>query len=190
MDKGNEIQVQELSPARLDDYLSYFDHDAFADNPRWASCYCHFYFANHETKPWGERDAQENRSAVIHLIQAGKMHGYLAYLDGKPVGWCNATARALLPNLPSEQGNAEEIGSIVCFVIAKPFHGQGVARQLLEAACNGFKQQGFKLVEAYPIESAESQAANYHGPLSLYLSAGFEIHHHDPDSRVVVRKAL
>ena len=118
------------------------------------------------------------------------MHGYLACVDGKPVGWCNATPRALLPNMRNEQGNAEEIGSIVCFVIAKPFRGQGVARQLLDAACNGFRQQGFKFVEAYPNERAESQAANYHGPLSLYLSAGFEIHHQDADSRVVVRKTL
>src|SRR5689334_8204024 len=25
---------------RVDDWLRLFDHDAFADNPDWASCYC------------------------------------------------------------------------------------------------------------------------------------------------------
>ena len=40
------ISVERLTPARRDDFLGFFDHErgpAFADNPEWAKCYCHFY---------------------------------------------------------------------------------------------------------------------------------------------------
>ena len=38
--------IERLTPARRDDFLRFFDHEhgpAFADNPEWAKCYCHFY---------------------------------------------------------------------------------------------------------------------------------------------------
>jgi uncharacterized protein YndB with AHSA1/START domain len=35
--------IRPLTPDRIDDFLRFFDHDAFADNPYWAHCYCtHF----------------------------------------------------------------------------------------------------------------------------------------------------
>jgi hypothetical protein len=34
------IEVVGLSPANLQAFLAFFDHDGFADNPEWASCYC------------------------------------------------------------------------------------------------------------------------------------------------------
>ncbi|HKI55767.1 MAG TPA: hypothetical protein VKB31_01340 [Trueperaceae bacterium] len=36
---GNVV-VHRVTEDRLDDWLRFFDHDAFAGNPAWASCYC------------------------------------------------------------------------------------------------------------------------------------------------------
>ena len=33
------LELRELTPDRADDFLDYFDRDAFADNPEGASCY-------------------------------------------------------------------------------------------------------------------------------------------------------
>ena len=79
------IQIKALSSELLGDYLRYFDNDAFSDNPRWASCYCHFSQAPHKTEKWSERTADQNRAAVSKMIAGGLMCGYLAYDDGKPV---------------------------------------------------------------------------------------------------------
>ena len=41
-------RVASLSPSRRADYLDFFDHErgpAFADNPAWAGCYCHYFHA-------------------------------------------------------------------------------------------------------------------------------------------------
>jgi hypothetical protein len=35
-----EVAVHRVTDDRIDDWLRFFDHDAFAGNPDWASCYC------------------------------------------------------------------------------------------------------------------------------------------------------
>jgi len=37
------LEPRELTPDRADDFLDYFDGDAFADNPEGASCYCCYF---------------------------------------------------------------------------------------------------------------------------------------------------
>ena len=88
MDETQACVIRELSPELLTDYLRFFDQDAFADNPRWASCYCHFNHAPHHLKNWEARTVDENRAAVSQLIRDRRMHGYLAYLGGTPMGRC------------------------------------------------------------------------------------------------------
>jgi GNAT superfamily N-acetyltransferase len=169
--------VRELTADLLSDWLAFFDHDAFADHPEWANCYCHFFHANHAEKDWDTRSAEENRAASSALILSGRLRGHLAYLDGKPAGWCQAAPRLLIPNLASDPGfavdDAGDVGSIACFVVARPYRGLGLARHLLDAACTGFRAQGLRIAEAYPRVQALGDAANYHGPLSLYLDMGF-----------------
>lgn len=188
--KSAEIpcDIRELSPDLLQDYLNFFDHDAFADNPRWASCYCYFPHAPHALGNWDVNATQQNRAAVSARIRAGQMRGYLAYVDGKVVGWCNAAPRSEMTILDDEP-QQEKIGSIVCFVIAKPFRGKRVATRLLQAACDGFRDQGLRVAEAYPRAQAESEASNPRGPLAMYLAAGFE-RVRESDGSVIVRKAL
>jgi hypothetical protein len=35
-----DITVYPVTEDRVDDWLRFFDHDAFAGNPDWAACYC------------------------------------------------------------------------------------------------------------------------------------------------------
>lgn len=179
-----------LSPARLDDYLAFFDSEAFSDNPNWAGCYCYFYLAPHAEKEWVERTAAENRIAISQCIRDGQLHGCQAYVDGKMVGWCHAAPLSQLPNLydPADP-LAGSTGVILCFVIAPAYRRQGIAAQLLDAALDGFRALGLEYAEARPHPYSTDTAANYHGPLSMYLAAGFEIAGKS-DHLTVVRKRL
>ena len=187
--------IRPLSPDLLDDYLSFFDHDAFCDNPDWQSCYCaffHFYSRAREQE-WEERTGEENRAMVCDLIRAGRMRGYLAFVGAKAVGWCHAAPRVDLPSLrdrfdlPDDQAGG--IGSIAYFVVAKAHRRQGICRQLLDAACQGFRAMGLSCAEAYPHTGRESDAENYHGPLAMYVASGFQPFLTREDL-VVVRKTL
>jgi GNAT superfamily N-acetyltransferase len=121
------------------------------------------------------------------------MHGYLAFEDERPIAWVQAaprTAIAALADEPDSDGTAAQVGSIVCFVVAKPHRGKGLAKLLLAAACDGFRSRGLKFAEAYPKRDAAGEAANHFGPLRMYLSFGFSRHREDADGTVVVRSVL
>jgi GNAT superfamily N-acetyltransferase len=202
MNEVGDIEVRPLTPGLLQDWLAFFDHDAFADNPEWCGCYCHYYHADHGERDWDARTPEENRAASEELIRQGRLGGYLAYVDGRPVGWCHAAPRDSIPNVANDPEVAgdlaggevpaseeERVGSIVCFVVAAAFRRQGVAAALLDAACAGFRAAGLTVAEAYPSLRAKTDATHYHGPLALYRSAGFEPYR-ELNGRLVVRREL
>ena len=185
--------IRPLTPQLRDDWLRFFDRDAFMDNPMWADCYCMFYRFAGSNEEWGRRSGSENREEQAQAIQYGEVSGLLAYVDNKPVAWCHAAPRAHLPGLDR---NAEfrtddpaTVGSIVCFVVAAPYRGQGVAGRLLDAACDHLRARGMSVAEAYPPKDPASDARAYHGPLPMYLSGGFGVYREEAHY-VVVRRAL
>lgn len=175
-----ELEIKPLRPDLLDDFLYYFDSVGFADNPDWSVCYCHYYHFSGSNKKWGKRTGEENRNASIELIRSGKMYGFLGYLDNKPVGWCNVNSREnfskSLYKYDTPDSQEKKIASIVCFLIAHTHRKQGVAHQLLKYACSSYKDNGYKIMEAYPRKGKLSDAHAYRGPISLYNSEGFSIY--------------
>jgi GNAT superfamily N-acetyltransferase len=194
MERSETYTMRALAPELLEDYLRFFDHDAFADNPAWGFCYCRLHHFPHDRRDWRETTAEENREAVIGLILDGTLRGYLAYLEDKPVGWCNARPRVRMTTTPDyEEPDAAVIGSIMCFLVAKEHRRKGISRRLLEAACAGFAAQGLTTAEAYVPKGVQGDAKNHAGPVSMYLSAGFERYREccdDGDEMIVLRKAL
>jgi len=191
--RKNETVIRELTPELLNDFLNFFDHDAFADNPSWFGCYCMYYHFTGTFEEWDKRSASENRETMSSLIKRGEAHGLLAYVNGRPVGWCHAAPRLTIPRLrlyrEFEVADPDRVGSVVCFVIAKPYRGRGIARSVLDAACEIFARQGLAFAEAYPRKNVESDADNFHGPLKMYLGAGFKVFR-ELERHVMVRKPL
>ena len=176
-----EISVRKLTPELLDDWLAYFDKDAFSDNGEWCGCYCMCYHWNRELqkkRAWdcGGDCAEFNREQAIGFIKSGRMRGYLAYADGKVVGWCNSDDKKSYDNVnfnfaEEVPDNGEKIKSITCFSVSPEYRGRGVATALLEYVCKDAKADGFDLLEAYPFEHNENHS--YHGPVSMYKKSGF-----------------
>jgi ribosomal protein S18 acetylase RimI-like enzyme len=185
------LTIQPLTPERWPDLQAYFEGPAFADNPRWRSCYCQFLYVDHRKVIWAERSAEENRAQACERACNGGMQGYLAYREGAVVGWCNAAPRQLMDGFADEPDpNADRLGQITCFVVAKDQRRSGVATALLAAACAGLKAQGLKWAEACPKLDAADDASHHYGPLSLYEKAGFQVIRPSDHGYVIVRKAL
>jgi len=191
-DEKMKVTVKPLSPEWVDDFLYFFDQVAFSDNPDWASCYCYYYHIACNGKQWAKRGKEENRECAREFILSGEMNGHLAYTNGSPVGWCNANHKASYARLTAEKNlsdlGSEKVGSIVCFVIAPSYRRKGIARQLLEGACAGFKSKEYDYAEAYPRKEGLSDAQHYHGPLSMYKKAGFSVHKEFSDYFIVRKK--
>ena len=200
-DARNSISIEPLAPARVDDYLRFFDHErgpAFADNAEWAKCYCHFYSVPLAVD-WPSLPGEANRIAMRARIEVGEMEGFLAYDGDEVVGWMNAQPRHKLPHCfermriatPDTDVPAHEAAVIVCFVIAPARRRSGIARALLTQGVAALGARGIRLVDAFPFNSGDSVASadHYHGSLSMFVDAGFAILRED-ENLTVVRKLL
>jgi GNAT superfamily N-acetyltransferase len=197
----SDIAVKPLAPERVEDFLRFFDHErgpAFADNPEWAKCYCHFYQVPRAID-WPSLSGAANRVAMRSRIEVGEMEGFLAYEPDAVVGWMNAQPRHKLRHcfermriVPTELSCRDfEAAAIVCFVVAPKRRRSGIARALLVAGLTALAARGIKVVDAFPFKAGDSEASadHYHGPLSMFLAAGFTILREDNDL-TVVRKLL
>jgi len=197
----SDLVVKALTPALAGDFLNFFDNErgsAFADNPEWAKCYCHFYEVPVAIE-WPSLSAAQNRIAMQARIEIGEMEGFLAFAGSEPVGWLNAQPRHKLPHcfdrmrvpptpLPCA---AYEAAVIVCFIIAPAWRRRGASRALLASGLSSLAARGFRLVDAFPFKSGDSERAadHYHGALSTFIAAGFAPLA-ETDSVTVVRKLL
>ena len=186
-------RILPLTPEHRDELLGFFD-TAFSDKPEWAGCFCMFPYIHHATEDWDARPGERNRADAAERISRGRMKGHVAVADGRVVGWVNAGPKAMYRSLldePDPHGDHDLTGRIFCFLVDPAHRGQGVARALLEAACEGLKEQGMAIAEANPRPGTDDPGANHRGPLSLYLSAGFTLDREDEsDGTVFVRRPL
>ena len=169
------IDIRELKPALLNDYLFFFDNITFKENPHWSKCYCYSF---HFTGPDEEWTKTNNRIAIQKLITQEKMKGYLAYFNNTPVAWCNVNDRISFQRLKRTyelpKNGKKRIASIVCFLVHPDFRGKGISKMLLKRIIDDYEKYSYDLLEAYPARNERSCEKNYKGPLSIFESNGFD----------------
>jgi GNAT superfamily N-acetyltransferase len=171
------ITVHPVTEDRIDDWLRFFDHDAFAGNPDWASCYClEPHVPASPDQP--ERAWRETRAAVVERLRAGTTFGYVAYVDGRPAGWVNASRRSdygLYRHVDPEGPEPASVIGVSCFIVAPPFRRHGIASALIDRVIADASARGVAWIEGYPLNKPEeSDAGHFRGPRSMYEARGFE----------------
>ena len=200
MSHAAKVEVRELTPELLDDYLRFFDKDAFTDFPEWSECYCGFYDEPGDNWDASAKAGPAHRAARAERIRSGQAHGLLALVEGRVVGWCNAQTRSRFLNMRRYatvvDDPKEPVGSIMCFLVAPGHRGKGVGTALLKAACDKFRRDNLHVAEGYPTTNPVKRAReipwaeeNYKGSLGMYLKAGFKIHG-QLERFAIVRKQL
>ena len=185
------ISGRPLGPDGLEEFLQFFDGDAFADNAWWSGCYCNFYESL--THPAENPDPatpafapfrDHNRSEKAARIRAGLAHGFLASRGDRVVGWLNAQRSDAYVNprqfAPAFAELPDRTGLLMCFVVEPGSRGQGVATALLRAAVDGFSAAGLRYAQGFarrpdaPSGEWETfSTSNYHGTMSMYRDNGF-----------------
>jgi GNAT superfamily N-acetyltransferase len=167
------IEVHPVTEERIDDWLRFFDRDAFADNPDWASCYClHPHVGDASERPW--RDV---RAEMIERLRSGATLGYLAYVDGRAAGWVNASLRstyAKYSDVDPAGPAPDTVVGVSCFIIAPPYRRHGVSSALLDRVVADGATRGARHVEGYPRRSgAREDAESFCGPRSMFDTRDF-----------------
>lgn len=186
LDEIGPVTVHPVTLDRLDDWAAFFDHDAFVGMPEWAACYC---LEPHTHDPTAEPDPdapswRANRSGMRTRLAEGRARGYLAYVEGRPVGWVNASLRsdyALYRLVDPDGPPAGDVIGVSCFIIAPPYRRHGVAAALLDRVLADAAERGAAWVEGYPMNDPEgTDAGHFRGPANLYAARGFtEVERHD-----------
>ena len=177
LSKIGDITVHPVTEDRINDWLRFFDHDGFAGNADWASCYC---LEPHvpATPEHPERAWRETRATMVDRLRCCRTFGYLAYVDGRAAGWVNASLRSDYGMYRDVVSNGPDPASVIgvsCFVVAPPFRRHGIAAALLDRVIADGPARGAKWVEAYPHNNPEEgDAAHFRGPRSMYDARGFE----------------
>lgn len=182
-----DIKIQELNTDMALQYVDFFDNRAFSDGNINKGCYCvwHHWTEQHEHErnqlPIEERPFRK-RNYAIDLIKHDKLHGFVACYNSEIIGFCNADLkdnyfRHSKENNPDSwigiENNAKVL-TIVCFTIAPDFRGRGIAKKLLNYACEFAKENGYDYVESYPSDGAFNPN-NCCGSRSMYEAQGFTI---------------
>jgi GNAT superfamily N-acetyltransferase len=168
------VTIHPVTADRVDDWLLLFDCDGFAGNPDWASCYC---LEPHVPAPpeQPERAWRESRATVADRLRCNSTYGYLAYVEGKAVGWVNASEYGLFQLVDRAGPAPREVIGVSCFVIAPPYRRHGIASGLLDRVIADAPARGAAWIEGYPHnEPKPNDAAHFRGARSMYDARGFQ----------------
>jgi GNAT superfamily N-acetyltransferase len=127
----------------------------FGEKGACGGCWCMWPRVPRGGKAWEETKGPKNRDRFRRLVQAGKVHGVLAFCGDEPIGWCSFGPRQTFPRLKTvralQRDWSQGTWSIVCFYIPSKWRGRGVATRLLEAATARAFALGAREIEGYPV---------------------------------------
>lgn len=189
-----KLEIQPLVPERWNDLVTLFES-------RGASvargCWCMFYRESGRTVvPNGISVREVRKRSLKKLVDRGIVPGLLGYRDGRPVGWVSLGPREDYTRLARspvmKPVDDKPVWSIVCFVVDPSVRQQGVAAELLRGALDWARDNGIKLVEAYPVDKDRRSGDDsmWFGAKRMYDAAGFVEVARPKPTRAVVRKSL
>jgi GNAT superfamily N-acetyltransferase len=187
-----EIAVEPVAPRHWDDVVDLFTRTGpRGGTPQTDGCWCRFWLVR--GKAYWDGHGSGHRRALREEIRGGDATALLAYVDGKPVGWCRLGPRESFERLahaPSAPRiDDEEVWSVVCFYVHSAAKRKGVASALLEHALEHAAAKGARILEGYAVPPGHMNIDAYTGYLPMFLDAGFEPKHEGP-RRTVVRRQL
>jgi GNAT superfamily N-acetyltransferase len=167
------LTIHPLTPDRWPDFVR-----LFGDRGVGGGCWCMGWRL--PKQQYMRQKGDRNKQAMRALVRNGCVPGLLAYLDGKPVGWCAVAPREVyvaLERSPSRKAvDGERVWSITCLYVVRTYRRHHLSTQLIEAAVAYVRSQGGRIVEAYPVPpkpGVTSTAYAYTGFVAMFEDAGF-----------------
>lgn len=168
----------------------------FGKNGACGGCWC-MYWRLDQGERYEDVKGPLARRRFHALVKSGKVHGVLAFHDGKLVGWCAFERRVDLPRLDRAPSlkvlDAERVWSLPCFFVKADWRGKGVAAALLRAAAAALAARGAEIAEGYPVKLAGRSipaAFAWTGVTPMFEAAGFDLAEARPKGKQRYRKTL
>ena len=160
-----KLEFHEVDAARWGDFERLFESRG---GPKF--CWCMVWRAGAKTNKGVDR-----KFAIRRYVSNATPIGLLGYSEGEPVAWCSIAPRPTYRDLggPNRAGELpEQVWSLACFFIRRDLRGQGLTKQIIEAAVQHAEKRGATVIEAYPVDPS-SPSYRFMGYVQTFLSAGF-----------------
>jgi GNAT superfamily N-acetyltransferase len=161
-----KLTVKAVTPSRWADVETLFEARG---SPK--HCWCMAWRASSKDPASAHRPGR--KAMMKRGIEMGVPVGLLGYLGKEPVAWCSFAPFDTFRGLRKTGDEpTEKTWSVTCFFVRREHRGQGLTRQLLDAAVAHARKRGARLVEAYPVDPS-SPSYRHMGFVSLFKDAGF-----------------
>ena len=182
----DEAERPSIRPVEADDWPAFSRLFEARGSPK--NCWCMAWRGTREeraeiAKVTGTKDASGRarssalrREAMRTRIVANIPVGLLALVSDQPVGWCSIAPRPTYRNLGGPKDYAdrpENVWSIACFFITKPWRARGLTGDLVAAAIAYARDNGAEIIEATPVEP-DSTSYRFMGVRPVFAAAGFQ----------------
>jgi len=185
------ITIEPATSDRFDDVEQTFDNGGDG-----RGCQCQWWMIPNVEF---QRISTEDRKGLLkNELDAGPPPALIASVDGEAAGWVRVGPRVRQVRIARTREIAgatvqplddPSVWSVSCFVVRKEHRGLGLTAALLDAALAHAREEGARVLEAYPIDATvgkHSPNELYRGVLSVFLAAGFtEVARPRPDRALV-----
>jgi GNAT superfamily N-acetyltransferase len=165
----------------------------FGEKGACGNCWCMYYRLKKADYIEGKADGG-NKEAMKELVDENKPTRILGFYDGQPIAWCAFAPREDFLKLEKSRVHKcidnQAVWSIPCVFIDKNFRRQGILAELLKGVVKYAKEEGIKIIEAYPTIPTTEKLSDSFLWIGLYKSferAGFEIVDQTSKNRPMVR---
>ncbi len=157
------------------------------------NCWCMFYRLKKADYIEGKIN-DGNKNAMKQLVWNNQQTGLLGFYKDIPIAWCAFAPREDFLKLEKSRIHKriddKPVWSVPCTFIAKDFRRHGVSVALLKGLIKYAKENGIKIIEAYPTIPTQGKLPDAFAWIGLYKSferAGFEIVDDTSKNRPMVR---
>jgi GNAT superfamily N-acetyltransferase len=196
MSTTTDVTVRSVSDVPWDDVRTVF---GTRGDP--SGCWCQYFKLSNAEFNTATKD--ECAGMLQQQVRANDpAPGVITYLDGEPVGWCAVEPKAHYDRLrrstiareSAQELDDASVWAVTCFVVRVGYRKRGIGGALLRGAIAQARDLGARVVEGYPVDAAvrtkAPSAELYHGTLSLFASAGFDVVSRPTRDRAVVQLVL
>ena len=187
----NQLTFEPLSKKNWYNFVQLFGAKGACGN-----CWCMYYRLKKSDYLEGKA-GDGNKDAMKEIVWNGKPAGILALYEGQAIAWCAFAPREDFIKLANSRVHKridnEDVWSVPCFFIDKNFRRNGISVALLKGVINYAKENGIKIIEAYPTIPTQDKLPDSFAWIGLYKSferAGFEIVDQTSKNRPMVRYYL
>jgi len=181
---GAPVTVVPANEATWEDIQAVFGTRGYASR-----CQCQYFKIRDKdwkSVPVAERAFRLRQQTDCGYPDSETTSGLVAYVGGKPVGWCAVEPRSAYPRLRYMRvpwsGRDEDIAddtvwAVTCFTVRVGYRHQGISRALARAAVDFAREHRARALEGYPMIVHPGEDLTwgelYVGARSVFADAGF-----------------